>query len=119
MECGLYAPPPRPALPAGYRFVPWEDELLEAHAEVLFCSFRDEIDAGVCPSLGSRLGCSHLMSEIRRKPGFLPEATWLLAGPDGHCGTVQAIRERTGIGAIQNLGITWSHRGRGLGSALL
>ena len=119
MERGLYDPPPRPELPAGYRFIPWEDALLESHAEVLFYSFLDEIDAGVFPSLGSRLGCSHLMSEIRRKPGFLPEATWLLAGPEGYCGTVQAVRERTGIGAIQNLGVTWSHRGRGLGSALL
>jgi ribosomal protein S18 acetylase RimI-like enzyme len=59
------------------------------------------------------------MAEIRRKPGFLAEATWLLAGPEGYCGTVQAVREHSGLGSIQNLGITWAHRRRGLGSALL
>lgn len=119
MERDLYEPPPAPELPPGYRMVPWDDTLIESHAEVMFYSFLEEIDTRVFPSLGSRLGCSHLMTEIRRKQGFLPEATWLLATPDGCCGTVQAVRERTGLGAIQNLGVTWSHRGRGLGSALL
>src|SRR5439155_10061730 len=53
------------------------------------------------------------------KTGFLPGATWLLAyGPD-YCGTVQGVRERTGNGAIQNLGVATAHRGRGLGTALL
>jgi ribosomal protein S18 acetylase RimI-like enzyme len=32
---------------------------------------------------------------------------------------VQGIRERTGTGSIQNLGIVAGQRGRGLGSALL
>jgi ribosomal protein S18 acetylase RimI-like enzyme len=119
MERDLFEPPPAPALPPGYRWVPWDDSLLDQHAEVLYYSFLDEIDARVFPSLGSRLGCAQLMAEIRRKPGFLPEATWLLATPGGVCGTVQAIRDRTGVGAIQNLGITWSHRRQGLGAALL
>src|SRR5262249_9066660 len=35
------------------------------------------------------------------------------------CGSVQGLRERSGLGAIQNLGVTPAHRGRGLGSALL
>jgi hypothetical protein len=60
-----------------------------------------------------------LMTEIRRKPGFLPEATWLLCSPAGYCGTVQGIRERIGLGGIQNLGVTPSQRERGLGTALL
>ncbi len=59
------------------------------------------------------------MHEIRRKSGFLPEATWLVACPAGYCGTVQGIRERPGMGAIQNLGVMPLHRGRGLGTALL
>jgi ribosomal protein S18 acetylase RimI-like enzyme len=29
------------------------------------------------------------------------------------------VRERTGMGAIQNLGVMTAHRGRGLGKALL
>jgi GNAT superfamily N-acetyltransferase len=110
---------PRPQLPAGFACLPWSGDLLEPHAEVLFTCFHQEIDAIVFPSLGDRLGCSCLMTEISRKRGFIPEATWLLTGPDGPCGTVQGIREHRGVGAIQNLGIVPPLRGRGLGEALL
>ena len=97
----------------------WRPGLLGAHAEVLFACFRDEVDSVVFPSLGSRDGCSALMAEIARRRNFVPEATWLLLGPEGPCGTVQALRERTGLGSIQNVGIAPGWRGRGLGEALL
>jgi ribosomal protein S18 acetylase RimI-like enzyme len=119
METGLFDAPPQPVLPDGYYWVPWDDTLLDLHAEVMYCCFHEEIDAAVFPSLGDRDGCRQLMTEIRRKHGFLPEATWLLGGPDGYCGTVQGLREKTGVGAIQNLGVTLPQRGRGLGNALL
>jgi ribosomal protein S18 acetylase RimI-like enzyme len=119
MEIELYDAPQVPTLPAGYYWVPWDEALLDLHAEVLFRCFTEEIDAVVFPSLGDRNGCLHLMSEIRRKPGFVAEATWLLGSPAGYCGTVQGVRERTGLGAIQNLGIVAAERTRGLGSALM
>ena len=119
MEIDLQDPFPPAVLPAGYRWVPWDDALLETHAEVKFASFFEEVDAVVFPSLGCRLGCSHLMREIRAKPGFRPESTWLVSCADGFCGTVQGVRERSGIGSIQNLGVTPLHRGKGLGRALL
>jgi ribosomal protein S18 acetylase RimI-like enzyme len=119
MEVGLRQLPPASPLPEGYTFVAWRPELLREHAEVLFASFQDTIDAVVFPSLGDRSGCYFLMTEISRKPGFLPGATWLLTGPDGFCGSVQGLREPGGIGAIQNLGIALGHRQHGLGSALL
>jgi hypothetical protein len=119
MEIDLQDPLPPALLPAGYRWVAWDDALLETHAEVKFASFVEEVDAVVFPSLGCRLGCSHLMREIRGKIGFRPESTWLVACDDGYCGTVQGVRERSGIGSIQNLGVTPPHRGRGLGAALL
>ena len=50
---------------------------------------------------------------------FTAAATWLIAWEGGYCGTVQGVRERNGMGAIQNLGVVAAHRGRGLGSALL
>jgi ribosomal protein S18 acetylase RimI-like enzyme len=114
-----------PTLLPGYRLVPWNESLLSLHAETKFLSFRDEIDANVFPCLGDQAGCQRLMLEISQKPGFLPEATWLAtfrlhddarAQP---CGTVQGIRDRAGLGAIQNLGITPEHRDRGLGTCLL
>lgn len=114
--------PPEPALPPGYRLIPWRPDLLPAHAEAKFNSFRAEIDANVFPCLGAYDGCVRLMQEISRKEGFLPEATWLLACDDPtaeFCGTIQGIRDRSGLGAIQNLGIVPEHRNRGLGSCLM
>ncbi len=113
------------ALPLGYRLIPWRDDLIEAHADVKYQCFQKEIDAEVFPCLGEFPGCLKLMTEISRKPGFLSEATWLLANVSqtGHvieyCGTVQGIRDRTGFGAIQNLGVTFDHRHLGLGTTLL
>jgi len=119
MEVDLNGLPPVPRLPDGYSWLPWDEAYLELHAEVKFHSFFEEIDSAVFPSLSTRQGCSNLMREISRKPGFRAEATWLLARGDGYCGTVQGVRERNGMGAIQNLGIMPSERGRGLGAALL
>lgn len=119
MEVDLYAVPSVPALPEAYLWVPWEDALLDRHAEVKFGSFHDEIDAAVFPSLGDRNGCLALMQEIRRKTGFLPGATWLLNCAGTFCGTVQGIRDPSGVGSIQNLGVLPAYRGRGLGTALL
>jgi ribosomal protein S18 acetylase RimI-like enzyme len=114
-----------PRLPEGYAVLPWDASLLEAHSEVKYLSFRDEIDANIFPCFNELSGCRRLMGEIRRKAGFLPEATWLAVwtGLDGadhdHCGTVQGIKDLSGLGAIQNLGITPPHRGRGVGTYLL
>jgi GNAT superfamily N-acetyltransferase len=109
--------------PAGYRLLPWQPELLPDHAEAKYLSFRDEIDADVFNCLASFDGCQRLMQEICWKDGFLPEATWLAAstsnGRTEICGTIQGIRATHKYGAIQNVGITPAHRGRGVGSALI
>jgi ribosomal protein S18 acetylase RimI-like enzyme len=118
MEVDLNALPP-PVLPAGYFWVPWDRSLLDVHAEVLFRSFFEEIDSVIFPSLGDPVGCCHLMTEIARKQGFEPGATWLVASSNGYAGTVQGVRERSGLGAIQNLGVVPAHRGLGVGGALL
>jgi len=107
------------ALPGRFVWVPWEEALLADHAEVKFQSFRHEIDAYVFPCLGDRYGCHRLMREIRRKPGFLPGATWLIACPEGYVATVQGVMDHGPIGAIQNLGVIPSYRGIGLGRALV
>src|SRR5207244_2723818 len=89
--------------PVGYRLLPWDESLLEAHAETKYHSFRNEIDAHVFPCLGDYAGCLRLMGEIAHKQGFLPGATWLLAqtttGRDitDYCGTIQGIRDRSGL----------------------
>ena len=111
--------------PPGYRLLPWDPSLLEAFALAKYHSFHGEIDANVFPCLGELEGCRRLMSEIVNKPGFLPEATWLAvydpneAGQPEYCGTIQGVRDREGLGAIQNLGVVAPHRDCGLGTTLL
>ena len=113
-----------PLLP-GYEIHPWADHLVEAHAHSKFESFLNEVDSDVFPSLGNYDGCLRLMLEIQQKPGFLPGATWLLTYRDTFadrpefCGTVQGIRDTSGMGSIQNLGVGLKHRDQGLGTALM
>ena len=124
---------PLASLPVGYQLVPWNEALLDVHARTKYQAFCQEIDAQVFPCLGELSGCRRLMREIRRKPGFLPGATWLIArqidrykgfnetsfAPLEWCGTIQGVMDRSGIGSIQNIGIVPSQRGSGLGSALI
>jgi len=120
MEIDLVAPlPPIPELGSDFRWIPWDDELLETHAQLKQSCFTDEIDGVVFPNLVCREGCIRLMREIRSKWGFRPEATWLLAYRGATIGTIQGISERGGIGAIQNVGVIPAHRGHGLGTALV
>ena len=119
MEINLDGSPPPPLLLPPFRWVGWDESLLNSHAEVKYQSFRDEIDSHVFPCLGEKNGCLRLMREIRRKPGFLAVSTWLIACPNGYCGTVQGVMDRGPIGAIQNLGVVPAYRGLGLGKALV
>jgi RimJ/RimL family protein N-acetyltransferase len=113
------------AVPDGYRFLSWKSQLINAHAEAKFRSFRNEIDAIVFPCLGESEGCLRLMKEISCRQGFTPEATWLVThhdektGRKQYCGTVQGISENVDVGSIQNIGIVQGQRGQGIGSLIV
>jgi hypothetical protein len=119
MAVDLRVPVPPPRLPDGFFMVPWDENLIDVHAEVHYLSFAEEIDSSVFPCFGDRHGCRHLLREIRQKRGFRPEATWLVACAEGCCGTVQGATDPVGFGTIQNLGVLPDYRGLGLGRALL
>jgi len=114
-----------PPLPLGYDVLPWDFDQIEHHAYAKYASFRGELDSNVFPCLGEFDGCLRLMHEIQAKQGFLSGATWLVSHCEAgdlemdFCGTVQGIRDRTGFGAIQNLGVVPEHRGLGLGRTLM
>ena len=113
------------SVPSGFRFQAWHPQLLDAHAEAKFRSFRNELDANVFPCLGDADGCLKLMKEISCRQGFVPEATWLVtyrhpdSGRRENCGTVQGISEQVEVGSIQNIGIVQSQRGKGIGSLIV
>lgn len=111
--------PPVPPLPEGYAWTAWRDDLVEAHAEAKFNSFYEEIDSYFFTSFTSRDGCAKLMEEIANKIGFLPGATWLIRHQDVPVATIQGVRDRAGMGSIQNVGVLPEHRGKNLGTALL
>ena len=119
MEIDLEVVVPVPGLRAPFGWTEWDEALIEHHAEVKFLSFHEEIDSHVFPCLGDRHGCLRLMREIRRKPGFLPCATWLISSPIGFVGTIQGVMDRGSIGAIQNVGVVPACRGLGLGRLLV
>lgn len=114
------------ALPYPYEWVEWTDDLVQAHADAKYACFRNELDTEVFPCLGERIGCLKLMRDIASRESFLPVATWLIQKPasESHltpnlCGTIQGVCQTKMMGAIQNVGIVSSHRGQGLGRALV
>ena len=113
---------PPTTMPDCYQLSPWHPDLVELHAEVKYQSFRFELDVNVFRCLGDREGCRRLMRDISRRSNFIPEATWLLEysgeSPEP-CGTIQGLVDASGVGAIQNLGVTAAHRNLGLGTQLL
>jgi ribosomal protein S18 acetylase RimI-like enzyme len=119
MEIDLGAWLSEPLLPEGYRWITWDESLIGAHADAQYRSFTTELDSQVFPCLGDRCGCLRLLREIRRKPGFLAAATWLVGTDFQICGTIQGVIEPGPIGSIQNLGVVPEHRSLGLGRALL
>jgi len=102
----------------------WHHKLVHEHAQVKWESFRQEMDGNVFPSLASREGCRQLMREISIKSNFVPEATWLACSKDSSqkevgVGTIQGLRSGPVHGAIQNIGVIESWRGRGVGKELI
>jgi hypothetical protein len=114
-----------PRLPSDYSFVAWHDKHVREHAEVKWHSFRFELDANVFPCLGDKDGCLRLMRDISSRNNFVAAATWMIVyrdpqtGRNEPCATIQGLRADYQLGSIQNVGVTLSHRGLGLGSALL
>ena len=111
--------------PHGYEFLAWNEDLLEAHADVKCRSFTNELDSLLFPCLCDPIGCLNLMREIVDRSGFLPTATWLAACARADAdqsyfsGTIQGLVASDFVGSIQNVGTVPGHRGKGVAAALV
>jgi|YNPMSStandDraft_1061717.scaffolds.fasta_scaffold00493_6 hypothetical protein len=121
MECVLSEEPVgENRLPHEYLWVPWSEAMVERHAAVLYQSFQDSPDARILPALSTLTGCRVLARSLARWRGFCPCANWLITHQDGEdVACLQAALDSGVYGVIINLAVLPSHRGRGLGSALL
>jgi GNAT superfamily N-acetyltransferase len=140
MELDLRYSRPSSELPPGFYWVPWENGVLDLHAQVKFQCFSSEMDACVFPALSTLAGCRDLMAAIATQPAFCPSATWLVAGKafnrrslearndksvllgltsDVCVATVQGLLDANRYGGIQNLGVIDGFRGLGIGWAIL
>jgi len=112
---------PEPALPVNFQFVEWVPDQIERHAATKYSSFRDEVDSQVFPCLGDPDGCLTLMEQITGQKSFCPLATWLVTHTmePADCGTIQGLANSADVGSIQNVGVTKTYRGLGIGRALV
>lgn len=110
---------PKPMLPDGYVWVPWDNRLIDLFAEVHYLSFRKTLDAHLFRSFNSRAGCWHLINELRGRKEFSPSATWLIAGPGGCCACIECLTLWPKEGSIQNVAVLPTFRRLGLGRALV
>lgn len=110
---------PSIAVPDGFRLIPWDERLVEAHARVLHDCFEPADDSRLFPCFRSFDGCLELIRAIRGQAAFSAAATWLAIGEDGPVGTVQGLLGRHRIASVQNLGVLPEYRGLGVGTALL
>ena len=115
------APPPSPE---GYRFEPWNPAMLDAFAEAKYRELSQR-DRRQRLSLPGRIGRLPPPDGRDRPQARLPSGNDLAfdlrprSKRPEFCGTVQGIRDASGLGAIQNLGIAPEHRNGGLGTILL
>jgi ribosomal protein S18 acetylase RimI-like enzyme len=111
-------------LPLGFRYVAWNSEMLEAHADIKYRGFRNDLDARIFPTFRDYKLCINLMKSISESPFFLPEATLLIANGGEqdlfeYVACIQGMRFSEEVGAIQNIAVLPDYRGYGIGRAIL
>jgi len=105
------------------RILPWSPPFLPLISEVLFLSYRDEIDATLCDDYRSLPDCEGYLRSLIENPGcgvFMPDASFL--GLDDHgkpCGFVLGSRISDSGGMIPQIAILPSQQGCGMGKALM
>ncbi len=126
MECDL-APQGRPSrspLPSDVELIPWSSLYYQVAAELIHAAYTGHIDARINDQYCSLHGSLRFLHNIVRFPGcgvFEGEQSWLLRerASSRLVGMLLCSRVASDVAHITQLCIAPSHRGRGLGEALL
>jgi ribosomal protein S18 acetylase RimI-like enzyme len=103
--------------------IPWDSGCLPMVADVIYRSYKNEIDAIICEDYSTKSGCETYLRSLVDNPGcgvFIQESSYLGLDRQGlPCGFVISSRISSRAAMIPQISIHPSHQGRGLGSRLI
>ena len=114
-----------PVLPqsAPWRFRQWQTKDLLPAAELVFDSYHNSIDAGLCHDYQSRQGCVRFLRNLIDSPAcgrFRPEDTLVAVDHfDQVSGVLLATRTQKTTEMIPQFSVRRRYQGRGLGTIML
>src|SRR5882757_1878226 len=121
---GMGASSSKTVLPPGYTLIPWSSNYYQAAAELIHASYAGHIDAEINDQYCSLHGSLRFLHNIVRFPGcgvFDDHQSWMLRDQETGrlAGMILCSRVAPDVAHITQLCVAPSHRGRGLGRALL
>ncbi|MEJ2083023.1 MAG: hypothetical protein P8Y94_12840, partial [Acidobacteriota bacterium] len=110
-------------LQAPWRFRQWQTKDLLPAAELVFDSYHNSIDAGLCHDYQSRQGCVRFLRNLIDSPAcgrFRPEDTLVAVDHfDQVSGVLLATRTQKTTEMIPQFSVRRRYQGRGLGTIML
>lgn len=110
-------------LSSALRVIPWDNRYLPQAAEIMFSSYKGQVDAEICDDYCSRTGCEGYLRSIMDTPGcgtFMPEVS--LVGVDWQgtpCGFIFCCRIAPEAAIIPQIVVHPLYQGKRLGNALM
>lgn len=107
----------------GFRIVPWERTFFAAAADVIYNSYRDSPDYGLCRDYQSREGCIRFLRNLVDNPGcgvFTPDTSYVAFDKQGElCAILVTSRIAAETGMIPQISVRRDCQNKGLGTLLL
>lgn len=112
-----------PDFRSGYRIQPWSPRFVSAAAEVIYDSYRNSRDFGLCSDYQSLAGCIRFLRNLIDSAGcgkFRPASSLLAFDGEGAAtGVLLATSIAPETGMIPQISVKRAAQGRGLGTLLL
>ncbi len=109
------------ALPAGYALNAWDDDWLEAAADVIYQANIGTLDAMIIPEMQSLPSTRRIVFHVLqgRYGLFDPAASGVICAGDAVVGVTLVTRRHTGPGFTAEICVLEAHRRRGLARSLM